>query len=59
MGADSFEFFSGIILIFKDKVNIHGTKGFIICRLFTEAAWLLLHIFFSRLCIKSGFPLAA
>jgi hypothetical protein len=62
--ADGFEFFlySGFILILKDEVLMYMAQNAFLFRLFTEAACesqvASFHIFFSRLCITSGFPLA-
>jgi hypothetical protein len=57
-------FYSGFILIFKDYVLMHMVQNALILLDYSlmplvNHKRLLLHIFFSRLCITSGFPLAA
>jgi hypothetical protein len=57
-------FYSGFILIFKDEVLMYMAQN---ASYFPDYSlmplvnhkWLLLHIFFSRLCITSSFSLAA
>jgi hypothetical protein len=62
VGADGFYIFSssGYFNILEIKFNVHRAKHCIICKRFTKAACdLLPRLPFYRLCITSGFPLAA
>ncbi len=58
-----FKFFHLVVTyvnILKIKFNVHRAKQCILCTKFTRAACdLLPRLPFSRLCITSGFPLAA